>query len=853
MKIHVRFTRSRSLRLAFTVLLGFAAPGLIPPAAAATADARVQLQETPSLISLGNNRVRVEVDPKSFEYSIIDARDGTVAIANAHGEVDGIGGEKNKTFVTRNVDPAAKRTWTVTAIADDLGTGKTLTLRTRRSDNREIFTTITVRDGQGFIALGSGMVNHRNYGIRVMSFQPLVSGDVFPGLEKSNPMTLNGGAGSTRNVVLAGTQRACANSVLLTFTANGQRRSLVMGGLSYSDFAKYTALGKSQLWDGYPDSSKPELGRTWQTVWRDIPANKITKGEPVLGAQVAAIDPVGRLVDPGTTYQPNDLFYIDVTTDDPFAALESYGRALRTATQARPNVYNNLTVCGWFSNRNTSALLVNELKIAQKLDMLKTIPVAVRLEPDTYCGEDNGNTEQGWWDDAHWVKYGHLVPPYDTFQKWCQAVKAQGGTAETYFQCGMPSDDYAEAFPGHMLNNDISRLHRSRTHVHPMAIYDPTDVDFQKHMGKVWANLKDAGLAGVKFDYPDVAWNASGGFENKYATTASAYRQWFQLCRDGLGTEALIHERALGAHCLDVTAGIVDMQRTWGDSELWLEGMAGMGGLRWYKNRVVMSYYPDSKSFIYFDEKGKGDPKQPMAALQRRAIITMLYVTSGRIESARSLETLTPEVVYDLGRAFPMHTAAQSARPVDAFTGAKTPAVYAFRVDAQWQQVTLYNEGKTAALISAPLSGEQAGTGSLALDPAKHYYIYEFWSDRLVGKVAGSGKLSETLAAGEARMYAVREVLAQPQVLSTNRHLMQGYVDLANIKWDAAAKQLSGTAQVIGGEAFRIVVAGNGAGAKNATATGAQAKVEAHPKEAALSVIVLERPTNGEVAWKIQY
>ena len=50
----------------------------------------------------------------------------------------------------------------------------------------------------------------------------------------------------------------------------------------------------------------------------------------------------------------------------------------------------------------------------------------------------------------------------------------------------------------------------------------------------------------------------------------------------------------------------------------------------------------------------------------------------------------------------------------------------------------------------------------------------------------GTDKLAETLAGGEARMYAVREVLDRPQVLSTNLHLMQGYVDMANIKWDVA-------------------------------------------------------------------
>jgi len=135
------------------------------------------------------------------------------------------------------LDPKAKQTGTVKEIADDLGSGKKLTLNNLRSDGMEFFTTFTVRDGKGFLALN---------------------------------------------------------------------------------------------------------------------------------AQIAALDPVGRLVDPGTTYEPADLFYVDVTSADPFVALESYGMALRTATKSHPNTYNNFTICGWFSHRNSAKALVDELDYARK-------------------------------------------------------------------------------------------------------------------------------------------------------------------------------------------------------------------------------------------------------------------------------------------------------------------------------------------------------------------------------------------------------------------------------------------------------------------------------------------------------
>ena len=58
-------------------------------------------------------------------------------------------------------------------------------------------------------------------------------------------------------------------------------------------------------------------------------------------------DPVGRLVDPGQTYWAEDSFYLDVTTADPFLALEKYGRAMRVANQAHPKIYTFPVLCGW--------------------------------------------------------------------------------------------------------------------------------------------------------------------------------------------------------------------------------------------------------------------------------------------------------------------------------------------------------------------------------------------------------------------------------------------------------------------------------------------------------------------------
>jgi hypothetical protein len=101
-------------------------------------------------------------------------------------------------------------------------------------------------------------------------------------------------------------------------------------------------------------------------------------------------------------------------------------------------------------------------------------------------------------------------------------------------------------------------------------------------------------------------------------------------------------------------------------------------------------------------------------------------------------------------------------------------------------------------------------------------------------------------------MLSIRKVQPNPQVLSTNRHLLQGWVDLANVKWEGREQILSGVARVIGGEPFKIVVAVNGSTPKKIMASGGRAKLSKHPSDG-LVQIILERADNGEVSWQLSF
>lgn len=93
----------------------------------------------------------------------------------------------------------------------------------------------------------------------------------------------------------------------------------------------------------------------------------------------------------------------------------------------------------------------------------------------------------------------------------------------------------------------------------PWVKYDFTHPGFQNHTLAIWQRMAKDGLVGIKFDYPESAWiPACGIHDPSHTTTTTAYRKVFEICREGLGPDAFIHERNLGEYgtpMLDVTAG----------------------------------------------------------------------------------------------------------------------------------------------------------------------------------------------------------------------------------------------------------------------------------------------------------
>jgi len=83
----------------------------------------------------------------------------------------------------------------------------------------------------------------------------------------------------------------------------------------------------------------------------------------------------------------------------------------------------------------------------------------------------------------------------------------------------------------------------------------------------------------------------------------------------------------------------------------------------------------------------------------------------------------------------------------------------------------------------------------LGLEPGQGYLVYDFWDDRFLGLHGEHLKVLVRLA--DCVVLAVHPAKGVPQLVSTNRHVTQGGVDLEQIEWDAETCTLIGTSRLV--------------------------------------------------------
>jgi len=110
-----------------------------------------------------------------------------------------------------------------------------------------------------------------------------------------------------------------------------------------------------------------------------------------------------------------------------------------------------------------------------------------------------------------------------------------------------------------------------------------------------------------------------------------------------------------------------------------------------------------------------------------------------------------------------------------------------------------------ARLSFAPLAATTVKLADLGLSADREYIVYEFWTRKLIG-VFKSEFPSPAQMAKEVRIYSIHQKLDHPQVISTNRHISQGGVDLSGVQWDPRTSTLTGRSAVVKDDPYTLTI-----------------------------------------------
>jgi hypothetical protein len=317
----------------------------------------------------------------------------------------------------------------------------------------------------------------------------------------------------------------------------------------------------------------------------------------------------------------------------------------------------------------------------------------------------------------------------------------------------------------------------------------------------------------------------------KRLTGTEIVREGLKEVRDVIGKKFVL---ACHAPCPEAV-GLVDGARVSGDmSPGWERGPL------YFLRQTMDCFYTHNICWV-------NDPDclvmKPLTVEQARVFATMFGLTGQHLMVSDAMDELGEEKIEILRRVLPVC----ATRPLDLYARKDGATVWDLKIErpfGSWDVVGMFNLEKQAARRVARFS-------DLGLDTTGTYVVYDFWNRRCLGRCGREVALDlPPMACGAL---AIHRETGLPQVISTSRHITQGGVDLADVKWDAKRGELAGRSRVVRNDPYELrlwIPGGLKPVAVEATAEKASFEVSEGGR---LVLVRLGGQTTGEVRWVVRF
>ena len=318
---------------------------------------------------------------------------------------------------------------------------------------------------------------------------------------------------------------------------------------------------------------------------------------------------------------------------------------------------------------------------------------------------------------------------------------------------------------------------------------------------------------------------------HKTQSGVEVVRDGLKEVRDVVGRKFVL---ACHAPCPDAV-GLVDGARVSGDmSPGWERGPL-------YFQRQTMDWFHTHN--ICWANDPDCLVMKPLTVEQARLFATMFALTGQHLMLSDPMDELGDEKIEILRRVIPVC----ATRPLDLYPRKDGATVWDLKIErpfGRWDVVGVFNLEKQAARRTVRFA-------DLGLADNGAYIVYDFWNRRCLGRTEREVVID--LAPMSCRVLAIHREIAQPQIISTSRHITQGGVDLAKVEWDAKRNELAGRSQLVRNDPYELRLwIPEGFRAVAVESSAEQAAFEVSEGGRVVLVHLAGRQT-GEVRWLVRF
>jgi hypothetical protein len=271
--------------------------------------------------------------------------------------------------------------------------------------------------------------------------------------------------------------------------------------------------------------------------------------------------------------------------------------------------------------------------------------------------------------------------------------------------------------------------------------------------------------------------------KNPSDDTDALYRKTLVAIRDAIGPDRYL----LGCWGIPLEgAGIMNGSRTGGDVVL------GWGGFH-VSLRPTMQYY-FLHNIVWYSDPDVLLVRPPLTLDQARVWATLQGLTGQAVMSSDRLMDLSDERVELLRRVYP----ATDIRPLDLFPNERNKRIWDLKVahlGRNYDVVGVFN------FDSAKTEPLRLNWSELGIPNDKPVHVFDFWNQEYLG--AWEQGMAVEVAPTSCRVLTLLPDNGKIQLISTSRHITQGWVDL--VKFNSETRNSKSENEVAFSGASKVV------------------------------------------------